>query len=154
MPLMDSTTCTSIRNGNSIAFWKQQWIEAGLVLEDFLTSNLDDDERDAPVSQLILPSGEWNWELLNGKLPDEILPLIAGTDIPKADMGNDKTIWGLESDGRFRLKSAYKLAVEELYEVVGNNWKKLWKWKGPCRINTSFGWPSMRSCLQTKKEHA
>ncbi|CAI0383668.1 unnamed protein product [Linum tenue] len=57
----------------------------------------------------------------------------------------------MEKDGRFRLKSAYNLVVEEEDNAPDRCWKDLWKWKGPNRIK-HFMWIVLHGRLLTKKE--
>ncbi|CAL1367263.1 unnamed protein product [Linum trigynum] len=74
---------------------------------------------------------------------------------PNAEPGDDKMIWGLEWDGRFRLKSAYNFAanLEEEEDAEEGNWKALWRWKGPNRIK-HFLWLVLHGRVFTNKERA
>ncbi|CAN1319811.1 Putative ribonuclease H protein At1g65750 [Linum perenne] len=56
---------------------------------------------------------------------------------PRADLGADSMVWGLESNGRFSIKSAYCLLKEINTEVESSAWMRVWNWKGP---NKLIGW--------------
>ncbi|CAI0378812.1 unnamed protein product [Linum tenue] len=95
--------------------------------------------------------GDWDWPKLQVLFQPDILALIAGTEPPKEDLGEDKCIWGLERDGRFRLKSAYKLAADQLDATEDDLWKNLWKWPGHSRTKHFF-WLVLHDRLLTNKE--
>ncbi|CAL1384527.1 unnamed protein product [Linum trigynum] len=153
MPLMKSGCCWSIRNGESTSFWSHPWIDCDLKLEDFLLDDLTPTERNSPVAAWATEEGEWDWNRLKPLLPDDILNLIAGMEVPNAQLGEDKTIWAMERDGRFRLKSAYALAAGLDEADDDQSWTKLWKWKGPNRVK-HFLWLVMHDRLMTNKERA
>ncbi|CAI0424495.1 unnamed protein product [Linum tenue] len=95
-------------------------------MDSYLTAGLSERDRDLSVAEWTTEKGKWDWERMRRVLPDSALTLIAGTDPPNPELGEDKTIWGLERDGRFRLKSAYYLAAadEEEEETNETSWKK------------------------------
>ncbi|CAI0476266.1 unnamed protein product, partial [Linum tenue] len=64
----------------------------------------------------------------------EITSMKKSMEAPKLNLGEDKTIWGIERDGRFSLKFAYKLAAGALDDEPDKDCKLFWRWKGPNRI--------------------
>ncbi|CAL1388501.1 unnamed protein product [Linum trigynum] len=151
MIIMKSETCWSVRNGRSTSFWCHPWINEETILEDFLFTNISAEEREEPVCNWVHPSGTWDWERLTGLLPDDILFLLAGIDTPRQNLGEDTTIWGIDQDGRFRLKSAYKVVANKLDLTRSKEWKQLWKWKGP-NIIRHFLWLALHDRLLTNQE--
>ncbi|CAL1376041.1 unnamed protein product [Linum trigynum] len=109
------------------------------------------DDLDTHVAYWVHPSSEWDRERLKTLLPNDVLSLIAGMKTPKPELGEDKMIWGLERDGRFRLKSPYYLTANNDEEDVVQSWKLLWKWKGPNRIK-HFLWLVLHDKLFTNRE--
>ncbi|CAL1356638.1 unnamed protein product [Linum trigynum] len=151
IPLMKSAAVWSIRNGKTTSFWHHPWLEHDLFLKD---NTLQDDPTTldkSAVADWVDDNGEWDWIKLQDIFPPNILALIAGMEPPKDDLGEDKCIWGLERDGRFRLKSAYKLDADQLDSTGEAFWKELWKWKGPSRTK-HFLWLVMHDRLLTNKE--
>ncbi|CAL1404640.1 unnamed protein product [Linum trigynum] len=159
LPLVKQHTIWDIRNGRSVRFWDDQWLAAGLALKDYITNNGHDIQRDLSVAEMVDSSGEWKWQTISNHLPDPMLCLLAGTDAPVHEAGEDTTIWSLENDGQFRLGSAYRAAVDWLQEdtekeVDVNNqpkWMNVWKWPGPNRIR-HFLWLSLHDRLLTNCE--
>ncbi|CAN1794777.1 Putative ribonuclease H protein At1g65750 [Linum perenne] len=66
-------------------------------------------------------------------------------------LGDDSISWGLETSGRFSVKTAY-LLVKEIAED-GNNtkWKKVWTWEEPAKIK-HFMWLVTHGKLITNEE--
>ncbi|CAL1413103.1 unnamed protein product [Linum trigynum] len=133
MPLMQSAASWSVRDGTTTSFWRHPWIDYGVILEDSLLKDIPETDRASDVASWVTNEGEWDWTRLNGLLPPCLLALIAGMETPKHELGEDKMIWGIERDGRFRLSSAYKLASDQLDSTMDPLWEKLWKWKGSAR---------------------
>ncbi|CAN1179882.1 Aldehyde oxidase 4 [Linum perenne] len=70
---------------------------------------------------------------------------------PVPTSGADHITWGLERDGRFRIRSAYTLAAEDEVEPREGVWKTIWRWKGPQRIR-QFIWLVAHQRLLTNGE--
>ncbi|CAN1342708.1 Putative ribonuclease H protein At1g65750, partial [Linum perenne] len=76
---------------------------------------------------------------------------IAGLSPPAAHRGDDATAWGLEKDGRFRIRSAYDLLGEHEGRRRDVDWELVWRWKGPNRIK-HFLWLVAHDRLLTNEE--
>ncbi|CAL1376363.1 unnamed protein product [Linum trigynum] len=113
MNKMKEATCWSVRDGRTTMFWSQPWIECDLRLEEFALVDTSNYERDSMVAEWTTKDDQWDWKKLEEVLPTDILSVIAGMEAPKPDLGEDITIWGLERDMKFRLKSAYKLVTKD-----------------------------------------
>ncbi|CAN1342707.1 Putative ribonuclease H protein At1g65750, partial [Linum perenne] len=59
--------------------------------------------------------------------------------------------WGLEKDGRFRIRSAYDLLGEHEGRRRDVDWELVWRWKGPNRIK-HFLWLVAHDRLLTNEE--
>ncbi|CAN1310611.1 Putative ribonuclease H protein At1g65750 [Linum perenne] len=76
--------------------------------------------------------------------------MVIGMSPPKQELGDDQWVWGVEKDGKFSIKSAYKL-LHELPELPSPaNWSVVWRWKGPNRIRF-FLWLAMQERLLTNQ---
>ncbi|CAI0543162.1 unnamed protein product [Linum tenue] len=150
-PLMQKATVWSIRDGQTTEFWNHPWIDQDTILEKHCLRTLTDDEKLTSVADMVNEQGEWDWTKLNSLLPNVWLSRIAGMETPKHGLGEDTTIWGLEHDGRFRLKSAYLPAANEIDMTDDQGWKELWKWSGPSIVK-HFLWLVMHNRLLTNQE--
>ncbi|CAL1408577.1 unnamed protein product [Linum trigynum] len=150
MPLMESVAVWSIRNGKTTSFWHHPCMEHDLVLKDNTLQKDPSILDESSVADWVDDNGEWNWIKLQDIFPPNIMALIAEMEPPKDDPGEDKCIWGLERDDRFRLKYAYNLAADHLDPTGETFWKEFWKWKGPRRTK-HFLWLVMHDHLLTNK---
>ncbi|CAN1342709.1 Putative ribonuclease H protein At1g65750, partial [Linum perenne] len=95
--------------------------------------------------------GEWDLPYLRTLLPENLVLQIAGLSPPAAHRGDDATAWGLEKDGRFRIRSAYDLLGEHEGRRRDVDWELVWRWKGPNRIK-HFLWLVAHDRLLTNEE--
>ncbi|CAL1383889.1 unnamed protein product [Linum trigynum] len=151
LPLMKSATCWIIINGRTTCFWNHRWLDHDIFLRDHILQTANLHHEDSYVAEWIDENEEWNWKKLHECLPSNIISLIAGMEPPKSTLGEVKCIWGLERDGRFRLKSAYNLVADQMNTEGVIMWKNLWKWKGPYRTK-HFLWLVMHDRLLANKE--
>ncbi|CAN1760076.1 hypothetical protein LINPERHAP1_LOCUS7390 [Linum perenne] len=56
--------------------------------------------------------GQWDYQKLERQLVPEAIDIVTGMSPPQADKGEDDWVWGLESSGRFSIRSAYNLICE------------------------------------------
>ncbi|CAN1152526.1 Putative ribonuclease H protein At1g65750 [Linum perenne] len=72
--------------------------------------------------------------------------------IPSCDqLGDDSISWGLETSGRFSVKTAYLLVNEIVEDGNNTTWKKVWTWEGPAKIK-HFMWLVTHGKLITNEE--
>ncbi|CAN1786706.1 Putative ribonuclease H protein At1g65750 [Linum perenne] len=81
---------------------------------------------------------------------EDLVLQIAGLSPPAAHRGYEATSWGLEKDGRFRIRSAYDLLGEHEGRRRDVDWELVWRWKGPIGSNISYGWWHMTDFLRTR----
>ncbi|CAN1837535.1 Putative ribonuclease H protein At1g65750 [Linum perenne] len=67
-------------------------------------------------------------------LPRNVALQVLGMSTPRDDLGPDSLVWGLESNGRFSVRSAYQLLNDFSVEASGSNWDYIWRWKGPTQL--------------------
>ncbi|CAL1381633.1 unnamed protein product [Linum trigynum] len=158
-PIVKERVVWDIRAGRNIHFWTDPWLAEGIILRDHTTNGEEGINWHASVADMTTNQGEWNWEKIKPYLTQHLISLVAGTDPPIADSGEDITTWGMEPDGKFKLRSAYiaaadwigdtELSAED--ETPQPHWKRLWKWTGPNRIK-HFLWLVFHDRLMTNAE--
>ncbi|CAN1765730.1 Putative ribonuclease H protein At1g65750 [Linum perenne] len=67
---------------------------------------------------------------------------------PREDAGEDQCVWGGEDNGRFTIKSAYRIVCGSPENSDSRLWQRVWKWKGPHRIRF-FLWLTIQEKLLT-----
>ncbi|CAL1367787.1 unnamed protein product [Linum trigynum] len=151
MPTMRRGMAWSIRDGMSNGFWTHPWLDQDTVLEDYALVPLSEEDKLSCVADWTNTNGEWNWDRLKNFLPNEVLIRIAGLETPDPELGEDRTIWGVEKDGRFRLRSAYELVEGSTEGRTEEHWRDLWRWDGPNRVKL-FLWLVSHNRLLTNAE--
>ncbi|CAN1136535.1 hypothetical protein LINPERHAP2_LOCUS9519 [Linum perenne] len=127
-----------LRDGVSMNFWQDRWTDSGEWLIDSVLGDHSAIDTDQPVSAFVSNTGEWNWSLFSHLLTLGGRLQVAGMSSPVSDAGEDQITWGLERDGRFRIRSAYSLVAEDVEEPTEGLWKIIWRWKGPQRSSVSL----------------
>ncbi|WJX23885.1 hypothetical protein P8452_13067 [Trifolium repens] len=135
----------NLGNGNHINFWLDKWTLSGDSLIN--TTNQPVIDTTLSVRDVLNPAGDWNRSFLNDNLPvnitNQILAIPAPTDLD----GPDTIGWGGTTTRHFTVQSAYKLQRGH-YQPLEGEWKALWSWKGPHRIQT-FIWMAAHERLLT-----
>ncbi|CAN1147836.1 hypothetical protein LINPERHAP2_LOCUS16110 [Linum perenne] len=103
---------SGLRNGRGNLFWTNRWIDSGEWLINSILPGASDPDFDDTAADFCTPSGEWDLSSLRILLPENLVLQIACMSPPAAHRGDDATSWGLEKDGRFRIRSAYDLLGE------------------------------------------
>ena len=146
-----------VGNGNRIRVWRDKWIPRPSTYR--LVTPEKPSSENALVSELInRATHEWNMD----KLKDWFLPedREAIMSIPlSTNEVCDRLIWAENRSGKFTVKSAYALALEEqshLAMVDCSNgsvrrklWKTIWQLKLPQKLK-HFAWKASRGILATK----
>ncbi|CAN1826853.1 Putative ribonuclease H protein At1g65750 [Linum perenne] len=149
-PKMTEGVRSGLRNGRGTLFWTNRWIDSGERLIDLILPGAPDPDFEASAADFCTPSGEWNLPHLRTLLPEDLVLQIAGLSPPAAHRGDDATAWGLEKDGRFRIRSAYDLLVSKKDGdgmLIGSS---SGDGRGRIGSNTSYGWWHMTGCLQMR----
>ncbi|CAN1746335.1 Putative ribonuclease H protein At1g65750 [Linum perenne] len=140
-----------IRNGKDTSFWSARWLDSGAILANFADDSDPDFNPSDSVADFVTDGDKWDFDKLNKLLPHEIVEQIIGMSAPKEEHGEDIWTWGGSHDGRFSIKSAYDIVVEENALATDSRWSKLWNWRGPHRIKL-FLWLVYHERLLTNAE--
>ena len=147
--------------GNEIRVWSDKWIPRPSTYK--VTTLERPSSKDALVCELInRDTKEWDrvkieqWFLPEDR--DEIL------SIPLSTTNNrDRVIWAVNRNGKFSVKSAYILALEEQKQTAMADcsngatrrrlWKTIWSLNIPQKIKF-FAWKASRDILASKQNLA
>ncbi|KAK2427467.1 hypothetical protein QL285_026046 [Trifolium repens] len=90
------------------------------------------------VRDVVTPLGEWDYNFLISSLASDFAFQVLATPVPKDTDGQDNIGWGGTNTRDFTVKSAYE-SLNTSAQTIEGDWKALWSWKGPHRIQT-FMW--------------
>ncbi|KAL4280844.1 hypothetical protein GQ457_03G019340 [Hibiscus cannabinus] len=95
-------------------------------------------------------AGEWDWRILQGRLPQHILLCLAAMHRPQQSFPIDRVGWGLWDDRRFSIKSAYQVRLDhtDRLDTVDPTWKIIHHFRGLQRIKI-FLWLVYHKKLMT-----
>jgi hypothetical protein len=145
-----------VGDGSSIHIWRDNWIPRpyGMKPIGCLRSC-----RLRRVSQLIdRASNSWDEAQVRRFFHpcdvDEILKIKLSSRVPA-----DWVAWNFEKSGLFTVRSAYRLAMQEKYEMgttgsstsmegERSSWKQVWKAKVPSKVRV-FAWKVIKNGLPT-----
>ncbi|CAN1849082.1 Putative ribonuclease H protein At1g65750 [Linum perenne] len=142
---------SGIRGGQNTAFWTGRWLDSGDLLINHSLVPTEQLDLDAPVCRFVNDLGEWDLDRIRLVLPDEVVQQITGILPPSADKGEDSWYWGEEPNGMFSIRSAYCLILQSDRQPLAVDWKKVWRWVGPSRVQ-HFLWLAMHNKLMTNLE--
>ncbi|CAN0922363.1 Putative ribonuclease H protein At1g65750 [Linum grandiflorum] len=140
----------SVQGGRDTSFFHDIWMDNGRCLADLIDPVMIQSTDHFTVRDMVTNSGNWNWQLLNAIVPDDIRGLIQGM-IPPHEDEEACFIWGLDAKGKFTIKSAYSVISGIDPANSQPNWRQLWQWRGPNRI-MHFLWISYHNRLMTNAE--
>ncbi|CAN1750361.1 Putative ribonuclease H protein At1g65750 [Linum perenne] len=142
---------SGLRDGQNTSFWLGRWLDSGDKLIDFVTSPTELLDLDASVSSFVKESGVWDVDSFRPFLPAESILQITSMLPPARGRGDDTWNWGEEPNGNFSIRSAYRLTLELDLQTSVPDWKCLWRWRGPSRVQL-FLWLAMHNKLLTNSE--
>ncbi|CAN1837534.1 Putative ribonuclease H protein At1g65750 [Linum perenne] len=140
----------SIGDGRKTRFWTDRWLDSGILLIDHAL-NIQGVNPSLSVSAVCSENDGWNSDFIMSSLPRNVALQVLGMSTPRDDLGPDSLVWGLESNGRFSVRSAYQLLNDFSVEASGSNWDYIWRWKGPNKIR-HFLWLATHNRLLTNME--
>ncbi|CAN1824417.1 Putative ribonuclease H protein At1g65750 [Linum perenne] len=138
-------------DGQNTSFWLGRWLDSGDKLIDLVTSPMELLDLDAPVSNFVKDSGDWDVESFRSFLPAEAILQITSILPPVMGRGEDTWNWGEEPNGKFSIRSAYRLTLELDLQNSDPDWKCIWRWRGPSRVQ-HFLWLAMHNKILTNYE--
>ncbi|CAN1144861.1 Putative ribonuclease H protein At1g65750 [Linum perenne] len=103
---------SAIRDGFETLFWRNKWVDSGVRLLDFAITSAPGFDLECTVALMTDNEGQWDYQKLERQLVPEAIDIVTGMSPPQADKGEDDWVWGLESSGRFSIRSAYNLICE------------------------------------------
>jgi hypothetical protein len=81
--------------------------------------------------------------------PDDMVQAILDTPL-FAEVQNDRISWMMEGNGRYTVKTGYKLAMMELLHIdrfhVEGEWQRIWKVNSPHKARNLL-WRICRGCV-------
>ena len=131
-----------IGNGNKIRLWHDKWIPRLCTYK--VIQKEKHNSANALVCELInRGTGEWNIDKLNSWFLLEDREAILGIPLSSSNT-NDRLVWAENRNGKFIVKSAYLLALEEKVHNSRANcsdesamrkiWKTIWQLRIPQKI--------------------
>ena len=146
-----------VGDGNKIRVWHDSWIPRPTT-HKVLTPEIPQ-ASNALVCELInRATNEWNKGLIERWfLPEDREAILS---IPLSSTSTqDRVVWAVNNSGKFTVKSAYVLALEESTPETmadcsdestrSKLWKSIWRMKTPQKIK-HFAWRAGRNILATK----
>lgn len=110
-------------------------------------SNQDYIDITLTVRDVLTPSGDWDIDFLMNNLPYYTVSRVLALPAPTDEDGPDTIGWSGTNTHQFTIQSAYSLQHQNCPTVEGD-WKILWKWHGPHRVQT-FIWLAIHGRILT-----
>ncbi|CAN1181258.1 Putative ribonuclease H protein At1g65750 [Linum perenne] len=101
---------SAIRNGRDTPFWTSRWVDSGIRLIDAATNMHPNINLADNVVDFVNEDVQWDVDKLSIALPPDVVDSVIGMSPPREDAGEDGCVWGAEDNGRFTVKSAYRIA--------------------------------------------
>lgn len=128
-----------IDNGEDIRFWQDIWIPNCDKLSSYSLTTISEEDANLALSHFTTYSGEWNWDIFEDLLPNDIVQKLQNFPPPSALNHDDDYKWGATPDVSFTTKSAY--LIQQTTNSNNNNliFNLIWKWKGKEMICFFYG---------------
>jgi hypothetical protein len=159
LKLLKEGLISRIGNGENTNIWRTNWLPRDYNLKPREGKT---NSRIRKVNQLILPnSNSWNKNLITQVCYPEDASLILSLKL-HVQPCEDFIAWHYERNGKFSVKSAYKLAynihngvrwqagTSEASDNSRSIWKLIWTMHVPTKVRI-FGWRTARDNLATNK---
>ncbi|CAN0880333.1 Putative ribonuclease H protein At1g65750 [Linum grandiflorum] len=131
-PLFAEGLSWGIRNGQRVNFWREKWMDGGLVLGDLV--DIPPADSNCMVADFCTPEAGWDVARLQRLLPPDLVESVVGMTPPIPTLGDDYPCWGLTPNGEYSVRSGYNLASHNQDEADPQIWKLVWRWSGLQRI--------------------
>ena len=147
-PIVEDNLIWHLGNGQSIKFWRHNWVPQMGCLSNYATVNLLNDELEKTIADFVNSDGNWDWHRLMSFLPAHVCDYIAGI-APPSDVGvPDCVAWKCSHNGDFSIRSTYDHIIGTHLMTRDPLFKLIWKWKGMERIKV-FLWQVAVDALPT-----
>ncbi|KAJ1378244.1 Reverse transcriptase zinc-binding domain [Sesbania bispinosa] len=141
-----------IGSGDQISFWSDRWLRSGDILLDNVLAEVPVTRLHGSVCDLSNGSGSWELNHISGLLYPQHLQEIGATLAAVSGSEIDRPLWRWSPDGTFTTKSAYESITADLCPHSTINWKTIWNWLGPYRVQ-HFLWLVLKGGLKTNALH-
>ncbi|CAN1812312.1 Putative ribonuclease H protein At1g65750 [Linum perenne] len=141
----------SIRDGRNTKFWTDRLLDSGVVLIDHAICLQGIDPSHSVVDFCL--NGSWNLRELCRHLPENLVLQVFGMSPPREGAGAGSMVWGLESNGRFSVKTAYYMLREIEKADNDSYWRSIWRWEELNKVR-HFLWLVSHNKLMTNVECA
>jgi hypothetical protein len=149
---MEFHRCWSIGDGTTINFWTDKWIDEHTRIRD-LKENIPASAMNWKVKDVVLPSGDWNYNILQNLIPQSIIQKLHAIVPPHDSQGKDVSLWPGTSTGAFTVSAAYHLITGDIMKHADKKWAQVWKIEGMERVKV-FTWQLVHDRLLTKSRLA
>ena len=141
----------TIRNGQQVSVMNDPWVRGGHG--SWIQSPQSQGVHSLRVSDLIVDEERvWDIDKLESLFPDDMVQAILDTPL-FAEVQNDKIVWTMERNGRYTVKTGYKLAMMELLHTdrfhVEGEWHRIWNVNSPHKARNLL-WRICRGCVPTR----
>ncbi|CAN1180943.1 Putative ribonuclease H protein At1g65750, partial [Linum perenne] len=102
---------SAIRNGLDTHFWMARWVDSGIRLLDLVEEGEADIDISASVAEFTNDDHQWDVDKLSSVLTPDQVSFVVGMSPPNPDSGEDEWVWGMEPNGQFSIKSAYRVLL-------------------------------------------
>jgi hypothetical protein len=127
-----------IGDGRNTKFWLDKWVPHNVELLPSASS--DHIDTTLSVRDVLNQDGYWDVRFLSENLSNDIVSQVIALPAPTDTDGPDTLGWAGTNTHQFTVQSAYTLQHAIAMPLVAEgDWKTLWGWKGPHRIQT-FMW--------------
>ncbi|XP_019163454.1 PREDICTED: uncharacterized protein LOC109159798 [Ipomoea nil] len=149
-PLLKKGTARRIGNGLDSAVWGWPWLSdlANPKLHTPCTEAL----KEAKVSGLLTPHGDWDTEIIRDLFLESDVPRILAT--PVSPQYPDSWRWKDDIRGLYSVRHGYRILTSNEEETVSpggfTHWHKLWKLPIPPKVKNLL-WKCARAILPVKE---
>jgi mannosylglycoprotein endo-beta-mannosidase len=138
----------SIGDGSRVKFWSDKWIDGNTRFSE-LEINIPEASRHWMVKDVVLPNGEWNFNMIRNMVPNFVIQKMHAIVPPHENQGEDVQLWPGTSMGEFTVAVAYQALTGATTNENDMNWTKIWKIDSIERIKV-FVWQLVHDRLLTK----
>lgn len=124
----------SVKNGEDIRFWLDNWIPGMNSLVHYSMATIEESELQLSLIQYTKVSGDWDIQLFQHILSEEVCSKIMDQAPPIASSSRDVLAWKGNPDGWFTIKSVYEYISDVPNGLRNPLFDRIWCWQGPQRI--------------------
>lgn len=94
-----------VRDGKSIHFWHDNWLESGVISDRGV--QVCGEEKDYTLADMWNSDGEWSFEHIQTVIPQDLKDEVLNFQFNREDEA-DEVIWNETANGLFNYQTAYK----------------------------------------------